>query len=95
MPKAVDVNLDAAEMVLKLEKENAPRRIEYTRLDRLVKAKEPVRKLLRKVEADSIRVYVRGMEEPIVIDSVKVGDFGHVEEFLMKVAEKYDVAVER
>jgi len=94
MRKAVDVNLDATEMVLKLEKEKSPRRIEYTKIDRLVKVKEPVRKLLRTIEVKGIRVSVKGMEEPIVITSDKLGDYENVEEYLIKVAEKYDVAVE-
>ncbi|MBB6637196.1 hypothetical protein [Cohnella thailandensis] len=94
MLRAVDVNLDATEMVLTLEKENSPRKIEYMKIDRLEKVKEPVRKLLRTVEVDGIKVTVRGMEEPIVITSDKLGDYDHVENYLLRtVAEKYDVAV--
>jgi hypothetical protein len=94
MLRAVDVNLDATEMVLTLEKENSPRKIEYMKIDRLEKVKEPVRKLLRTVEVDGIKVTVRGMEEPIVITSDKLGDYDHVENYLLHtVAEKYDVAV--
>jgi len=95
MPKAVDVNLDATEMVLKLEKENSPRKIEYSKIDRLEKVKEPVRKLFRTVEVKGIKVSVKGMDEPIVITSDKLGDYDHVEQYLIKVAEKYDVAVEQ
>lgn len=95
MAKAVDVNLDADEMVLKLEKESEPRIIEYSKLDRLEKVKEPVRKLFRTVEVEGIRVHVRGMEEPVFIASNKVGDYENIEDYLMKVAEKYDLAVEQ
>ena len=94
MPKAVDVNLDATEMVLQLEKEKEPVTIEYTKLDRLEKVKEPVRKLLRTIEVKGIRVSVKGMDEPIVITADKLGDYDNIEDYLIKVAEKYDVAVE-
>lgn len=94
MLKAVDVNLDATEMVLTLEKEKSPRTIEYMKIDRLEKIKEPVRKLFRTIEVEGIKVSVKGMEEPIVITSDKLGDYPHVEEYLLRtVAEKYDVAV--
>lgn len=96
MLKAVDVNLDATEMVLTLEKEKSPRTIEYMKIDRLEKVTEPVRKLFRTVEVPGIKVSVRGMDEPIVITSDKLGDYRHVEDYLIEtVAEKYDVAVER
>lgn len=94
MLKAVDVNLDANEMVIQLEKENEPTHIEYNKLDRLVMVKEaPVRKLLRKVDVKGIEVHARGLEEPFVITSNNVGDFDRVEDYLLKVAEKYDVEV--
>ncbi|RED55551.1 hypothetical protein [Cohnella lupini] len=93
MLKAVDVNLDADEMVLKIEKETEPTHIGYNKLDRLVMVKEPVRKLLRTIEVKGIEVHARGLEEPIVIISSKVGDFDRVEDYLLKVAEKYDVEV--
>ncbi|MBW5445349.1 hypothetical protein GE107_04645 [Cohnella sp. CFH 77786] len=95
MPKAVDVNLDAEEMVLKLEKESSPRRIEYSKLDRLVKVKEPVKKLFRTIEVKGLQVHIKGMEEPVIISSDKVGDYDNIEEYLIKVAEKYEVAVEQ
>ncbi|MCC3373653.1 hypothetical protein [Cohnella sp. REN36] len=96
MQRAVDVNLDATEMVLMLEKEKSPRKIEYMKIDRLEKVKEPVRKLLRTVEVEGIKVSVRGMEEPIVISSDKLGDFENIENYLFHtVAEKYDVVVEQ
>ncbi|TFE19881.1 hypothetical protein [Cohnella luojiensis] len=93
MLKAVDVNLDADEMVLKIEKENEPTHIKYSKLDRLVMVKEPVRKLLRTVEVKGIEVHVRGWEEPFVITSNKIGDFDRVEGYLLKVAEKYELEV--
>ncbi|MCD9025022.1 hypothetical protein [Cohnella silvisoli] len=93
MLKAVDVNLDADEMVLKIEKENEPTHIKYDKLDRLVMVKEPVRKLLRTVEMKGIVVHVRGLEEPFVITSNKIGDFDRVEGYLLKVAEKFDLEV--
>lgn len=93
MLKAVDVNLDADEMVLKIEKENEPTHIKYSKLDRLVMVKEPVRKLLRTVEVKGIEVHVRGLEEPFVITSNKISDFDRVEGYLLKVAEKYDLEV--
>ncbi|WP_027092776.1 hypothetical protein [Cohnella thermotolerans] len=94
MLKAADVNLDATEMVLTLEKEKSPRTIEYMKIDRLEKVTEPVRKLFRTVEVQAIRISVLGMEEPIVITSDKLGDFQHVENYLIHtVAEKYDIAV--
>jgi hypothetical protein len=34
------------------------------------------------------------MEEPFVITSNEVGDYDHIEGYLLKVAENYDVAVE-
>ncbi|MBB6669381.1 hypothetical protein [Cohnella nanjingensis] len=96
MPRAVDVNLDATEMMLTLEKEKSPRKIEYMKIDRLEKVKEPVRKLLRTVEVEGIKVSVRGMEEPIVITSDKLGDYENIENYLLNtVAEKYDVVVEQ
>jgi hypothetical protein len=94
MPKAVDVNLDAREMVFEVAKESARHTIEYSKLDRLVMVKEPVRKLFRTVEVKGIEVHVRGMEEPFVITSNEVGDYDQIEGYLLKVAEKYDVAVE-
>jgi len=93
MLKAVDVNLDADEMVLKVEKENEPTHIAYNRLDRLVMVYEPVRKLLRTVDVKGIQVHVHGTEGPFVITSDKVGDYDRVEEYLLQVAEKYDVEV--
>jgi hypothetical protein len=94
MPIAVDVNLDAREMVLKVAKESDHQTIEYSKLNRLVMVKEPVKKLFRTIEVKGIEVHVRGMEEPFVITSNEVGDYDHIEEYLLKVAEKYDVAVE-
>jgi hypothetical protein len=94
MPKAEDVNLDAREMVLKVAKESDRQTIEYSRLDRLVMVNESVRKLFRTVEVKGIEVHVRVMDEPFLITSNEVGDFDHIEEYLLKVAEKYDVAVE-
>lgn len=94
MIRAVDVNLDATEMVLTLEKEKSPRTIEYMKIDRLEKVRETVRKLFRTVEVEGIRVSVKGIEEPIVITSDKLGDYQNVEDYLLHtVAEKYDVAV--
>ncbi|THF75749.1 hypothetical protein [Cohnella fermenti] len=94
MLRAMDVNLDATEMVLTLEQENTPITIEYMKLDRLEKVKESVRKLLRTVEVDGIKMIVRGIEEPIVITSDRLGDYEHVENYLLNtVAEKYEVAV--
>jgi hypothetical protein len=94
MPIAVDVNLDAREMVLKVSKESDHQTIEYSKLDRIVMVKEPVRKLFRTVEVKGIEVHVRGMEEPFVITSNEVGDYDHIEGYLLKVAEKYDVSIE-
>jgi len=94
MPKAVDINLDVTEMVLKLEKEKSPRTIEYSKIDRLEKVTESVKKWLRTVEVRGIKVTVKGMDEPIVITSDKLGDYDRIEEHLFKVAEKYDVTVE-
>jgi len=94
MLRAVDVNLDATEMVLTLEKETSPRTIEYMKIDRLERIKETVRKLFRTVEVEGIKVSVLGLEEPIVITSDKLGDYRNVEDYLIHtVAEKYDVAV--
>ncbi|MBP3962764.1 hypothetical protein [Paenibacillus lignilyticus] len=95
MLKAVDVNLDAGEMVLRLEKDSTPKRIEYSKLERLELVREPVRKLLRTVHVKVIRVHVRGMENAVVIASDKVGDFDYVEQYLKKVAEKYEIAIEQ
>ncbi|WP_133257500.1 hypothetical protein [Paenibacillus montanisoli] len=94
MPQAVDVNLDAEEMMLKLEKGTDAQTIEYYKLERLVRVKEKVRKLLRTVEVKAIEMHIRGVDDPIVIASNKVGDYDNIEQYLMKVAEKYDVAVE-
>jgi hypothetical protein len=94
MPKAEDVNLDAREMVLKVANESDRQTIEYSRLDRLVMVNESVRKLFRTVEVKGIEVHVRGMDEPFLITSNEVGDFDHIEGYLLKVAEKYDVTVE-
>jgi hypothetical protein len=94
MPIAVDVNLDAREMVLKVAKESDHQTIEYSKLNRLVMVKEPVKKLFRTIEVKGIEVHVRGMEEPFVITSNEVGDYDRIEGYLLKVAEKYDVAVE-
>lgn len=93
LPNTVDVNLDADEMVVTLERDSAPRTIEYSKLDRLVRAKEEVRKLFKNVEVKSIHLHVRGMEEPIVIASNRVRDFERVEKYLLEVAEKRDIAV--
>ncbi|WP_090981058.1 hypothetical protein [Paenibacillus sp. CF384] len=95
MLKAVDVNLDAGEMVLKLEKDSAPKRIEYSKLERLELARESVRKLLRTVEVKVIKLHVRGMENTVVIASDKVGDYDYVEQYLKKIAEKYEITVEQ
>ncbi|XID90206.1 hypothetical protein ACF3MZ_16780 [Paenibacillaceae bacterium WGS1546] len=93
MLKAVDVNLDTNEMVLKVEKEKEPTRIGYYKLDRLVMVKGSVRKLFRKVEVKGIQVHVNGPEGPFVITSDQVGDYDLVENHLLKLAEKYDVQV--
>ncbi|RAP75690.1 hypothetical protein [Paenibacillus montanisoli] len=95
MLQAVDVNLDAGEMVLKLEKESAPKTIEYSKLERLEVGKEPVRKLLWTVEVKVIKVHVRGSEDAFVISSNKVGDYDNIEQHLLKIAEKYEIAVEQ
>ncbi|AZN38985.1 hypothetical protein [Paenibacillus albus] len=94
MPKVVDINLDAGEMVLTLEKEKAPWRIAYSRLDRMVKEKASVRKLLWTVHVKSIEMHFKGMDDPIVITSKSVEDYENVENRLMKVAEEYGVAIE-
>ncbi|MFC5648651.1 hypothetical protein ACFPYJ_05830 [Paenibacillus solisilvae] len=93
MLKAVFVNLDAGEMVLKLEKDSAPKKIEYSKFERLEMVKETVKRLLRTVEVKVIKVHVRGMEDPVVIASNKVGDYDYIEQYLMKIAEKYEIAV--
>ncbi|CAM3671091.1 hypothetical protein COLU111180_02115 [Cohnella lubricantis] len=96
MLRAVDVNLDATEMVLTLEKEQSPRTIEYIKIDRLEKITEQVKKLFRTVEVQGVKVSVKGMDEPIVISSDKLGDYQRIEDYLLHtVAEKYDVAVEQ
>lgn len=94
MPKVVDINLDAGEMVLTLEKEKAPRRIEYSRLDRMVKEASTFKKLLWTVHVKSIELHIRGIDDPVVIASNNVGDYENVESRLLKVAEKYGVSVE-
>lgn len=93
MLKAVDVNLDTDEMVLKLEKQDEQTRVNYNKLDRLVIGKQPVRKLLRTVEVKVIEVHVRGSEGPYTIGSNHVRDFDHVEAYLRRMAEKYDIEV--
>lgn len=93
MLKAVEVNLDVNEMVLKLDNVSDPTHIGYNKLDRLVRVREPVRKLLRTIEVKGIEVYARGLEEPIVITSNNVGDFDRVEGYLLQVAKKYDVEI--
>ncbi|WP_308635722.1 hypothetical protein [Paenibacillus silvisoli] len=93
MLKAVDVNLDAGEMVLKLDKDSNPITIEYSKLERLEVAKESVRKLLRTVEVKVITVHVRGSEDAFVITSDKVGDYENIEQYLLKIAEKYEIDV--
>lgn len=94
MPRALDVNLDAGEMILKMDKRGDEETVEYSKLDRLVLASEQQRKLFRTGEVKKIEVHVRGMPEPYVIDSSNVGDYEHVEGYLLQVARKYDVAVE-
>ncbi|SEP16119.1 hypothetical protein [Paenibacillus sp. OV219] len=94
MLKAVDVNLEAGEMVLKLEKDISPKKIEYSKLERLEVVKEPVRRLLRTVEVKVIKLHVRGWEETVFISSNKVGDYDYIEQYLMKIAEKYAIAVD-
>lgn len=94
MPKVVNINLDAGEMVLTLEKEKTPRTIAYSSLDRLVKEEASVKKLLWTVQVKSIEMHIKGMDEPAVIASNQVGDYENVENRLMKVAEKYGIAIE-
>ncbi|MBM7567495.1 hypothetical protein [Paenibacillus sacheonensis] len=94
MPKVVDINLDAGEMVLRLEKENMPRTIAYSRLDRMVKEQATVRKLLWTVQVKRIEMHVKGMDVPIVVASNNVGDYENVENRLMKVAEEYGISIE-
>ncbi len=93
MLKAVEVNLDMDEMIIRLEKASESTPIEYTKLNKLVLAKEPVRKMLWVVDVRTIEVYSREMEEPFMIASDKVRDFDKVEDYLLKIADKYDVEV--
>jgi hypothetical protein len=81
-------------MVLMVAKESDFQTIEYFKLNRLVMVNEPVRKLFRTIEVKGIELHVKGMEEPFVITSNEVGDYDHIEEYLLKITEKYDVAVE-
>ena len=95
MLKAVDVNLDTEEMVLKLEKQDGRTRVSYNKLNRLIMEKQQVKKLLRTVEVKVIEVHLRGSEGPYRIASHDVKDFDRVEDYLRKVAEKYDIEVVR
>ncbi|QHW32094.1 hypothetical protein GZH47_15585 [Paenibacillus rhizovicinus] len=94
MPKVVDINLDAGEMVLTLEKEKMPRTIAYSRLDRMVKENVSVKKFLRTVQVRSIEMHFKGMDDPIVVASNNVGDYENVENRLLKVAEEYGISIE-
>jgi len=93
MLKAVDVNLDADEMVLKLDKPKEERNIQYHKLDRLVIGKQPVRKLLRTVEVKVIEVHLRGEDGPYAIVGSHIKDFDRVEDYLRRVAQKYEIEV--
>lgn len=93
MLKAVDVNLDADEMVLKLDKPKEDRNIQYHKLDRLIIGKQPVRKLLRTVEVKVIEVHLRGEEGPYAIVGSRIKDIDRVEDYLRRVAEKYEIEV--
>lgn len=93
MQQAVDVNLDADEMVLKLEKQDGETSISYNKLNRLVVGKQPVRKLLRTVEVKAIEVHLYGEEGPYTIVSNRIRDFDQIEDYLYKVAEKYEIEV--
>jgi len=93
MQKAVDVNLDADEMVLKLDKQDEEINIQYHKLDRLIIGKQPVRKLLRTVEVKIIEVHLRGDEGPYTIVGSHIKDMDRVEDYLLQVAEKYEIEV--
>ncbi|REE83862.1 hypothetical protein A8990_11641 [Paenibacillus taihuensis] len=94
MPRVVDINLDAEDMVLTIEREKTPKRIGYSSLNRVVKGKLSVRKLLRTIDVKSIELHVKGMDVPIVIASNNVKDYENVENHLLKVAERYNVSIE-
>jgi len=91
--KADDVNLDVGEMIMTVGKE--PETIEYNKLEKLVMSVEPVKKLFSTKEVKKIEVHVRGKDETYCIASDKVADYNNIEEYLLQMAKKYQIEVDR
>ncbi|WNQ13685.1 hypothetical protein MJA45_11910 [Paenibacillus aurantius] len=97
MAQVLDVNLDIEEMKVQVEngKTASSQTIAYESIQKIQFNREKVKKWFGSKTVESIRIYTKQSEEPLVLRSDKLkSSFSAAESYLRKVALKNHVIVE-
>ena len=93
MSTVVDVILDKGEMLLKFDK-SGTESIGYRKISKLRFSQTTLRKWLRQEIVQTIEVYRKVNDPPIIISSIEIKDFQKVEAYLRQVAPVYESPLE-